>query len=63
MNYLKLIEPDHLDQTVGNDEHFSCHLPLAADEVTRREYVRLHLENEVMQELWLALLEYRHLGK
>ena len=56
------IEPDHLDQAVGDDEHFACHFALATYQVARGEYVGLHFQNEVVKKLRLALVKYRHLG-
>jgi len=54
--------PDNLEQAVGNNEHFTSDFTLAADEVSRSEDVRAHLEYEVVQKFRLALVKYRHLS-
>jgi len=53
--------PDDLQNAVSNDEHLTSDFALAADEVSRREDVRSHLQYEVVQKFRLALVKYRHL--
>lgn len=55
--------PDHLEDTVSDNEHLTSDFALATDEVARCEDVRTHLEYEVVQKFRLALVKYRHLRR
>lgn len=53
--------PDNFQNTVGYDEHFSSHFSLSAYQISGREYVSFHFQDQVVEELGLALLEYCYL--
>lgn len=56
-----LLLPDHFQHSVGNNEHFPCHLPVSTHQVAWSEDVGAHFEDEVVQEFWSTFMKYRHL--
>ena len=61
IEWAEMLKPDDFEDSVGDDKHFASHFTAAADHVARCEDGRPHLQDQVVQELGLALLKYRHL--
>lgn len=63
LNFRRSNLPDHLKNTISDNEHFSRYFSFPADEIAGRKDVGFHFEYEIMEELRLTFFEDAHLNK